>query len=124
VTDDGAEIRAAAEARARALAAGDRDALAALLHPRFRWTTHRGAVLTRAEYLDHNSGGALPWVSQTLDDVEVQVVDDRVGVLTAWVTDVVVRDGTEQAYRMRLTQTWVRTAAGWVCLAGHGGPLS
>ncbi|HET6532373.1 MAG TPA: nuclear transport factor 2 family protein [Actinoplanes sp.] len=118
------EVVAAAQARARALAAGDRAALTRLLHPQFRWTTHRGAVLDRAAYLEANTGSGLAWVSQQLDDVDVQVVDDRVAVLTAWVTDVVARDGPERTFRMRLTQTWVRTWDGWVCLAGHAGPTS
>ena len=119
-----AEVIAAAEARAEALAAGDRDALILLLHPRFRWTTHRGVVLDRESYVTGNTGGDLTWVSQTLGDVDVQVVDGRVAVLTAEVTDVVVRDGREQTFRMRLSQTWVRTAAGWVCLSGHAGPAT
>jgi hypothetical protein len=118
------EVVAAARARGRALAAGDRAALARLLHPRLRWTTHRGAVLDRAAYLDANTGGALTWVSQDLHDVDVQVVDGRVAVLTAWVTDVVIRDGERRTFRMRLTQTWVRTGDGWVCLSGHAGPTS
>ncbi len=118
-----AAVLAAARDRAAALERGDRAALLRLLHPRFRWTTHRGTVLDRDAYLAGNVGGDLTWVSQTLDDVDVQVVDDVVAVLTARVTDVVVRDGAEQAFRMRLSQTWVRDGAAWVCLAGHAGPV-
>lgn len=46
------------------------------------------------------------------------VVGDA-AVLTAAVTDDVTRDGRDLDFRVRLTQTWVRTAAGWQCLAGH-----
>jgi ketosteroid isomerase-like protein len=63
-------------------------------------------------------------VSQRLDDVDVQVAEDRVAVLTARVVDVVVRDGQRRTFGMRLTQTWLRTGDGWVCLAGHAGPTS
>ena len=97
-------------------------ALRRLLHPRLRWTTHRGTVLDREAYLDSNVGGELTWLSQSLDDVDVQVVGDRVAVLTALVTDMVVRGVVEQMFRMRLTQTWVRTETGWVCLSRHAGP--
>lgn len=119
-----AAVLAAARDRAAALARGDRPALLRLLHPSFRWTTHRGAVLDRDAYVAGNVGGALTWVSQTLDDVGIQVVDDAVAVLTALVTDVVIRDGAEQVFRMRLSQTWVRTGGAWVCLAGHAGPVT
>ena len=122
--DVAGEVLAAARARADALAAGDRAALGRLLHPQFRWTTHRGAVLDRDAYLAGNVDGGLTWRSQRLDDVDVQVAEDRVAVLTAWVTDLVVRDGEPQTFRMRLTQTWLRTGDGWVCLAGHAGPTS
>ena len=44
---------------------------------------------------------------------------DEAAVLTAAVTDEVTRDGRDLAFQLRLTQTWVRTAGGWRCLAGH-----
>lgn len=43
------ELRAAVRRRARALAAGEPDALEAVLHPLFRWTSHRGEVFDRAQ---------------------------------------------------------------------------
>ena len=62
------------------------------------------------------------WVEQTLQDVDVQVVGDGVAVLTALVVDVVNRDGSQETFRLRLTQTWVNTVDGWQCLSGHAGP--
>lgn len=47
------------------------------------------------------------------------VVAGDTAVLTAAVTDVVSRDGQDQTFHLRLTQTWVRTQGGWRCLAGH-----
>ena len=47
------------------------------------------------------------------------VVDGGTEVLTAGVTDEVTRNGREQSFRLRLTQTWVRASEGWRCLAGH-----
>lgn len=114
-------VAAAARARARALVAGDRRGLTDLLHPQLRWTTYDGKVLDRDAYLAGNVGGDLRWVDQLLDDVDVQVVDG-VAVLTAEVTDVVERHGRRETFRLRLTQTWTRSADGWRCLAGHAGP--
>jgi ketosteroid isomerase-like protein len=33
-----------------------------------------------------------------------------------WTT---LKGGRDHTFRVRLTQTWVRTAGGWRCLAGH-----
>jgi len=51
----------------------------------------------------------------------VQVLDAEQGLHLG---DEVVRDGEPQTFRMRLTQIWLRTGDGWVCLAGHAGPTS
>ena len=88
------EVAAAARRRAAALAAGDEAALRLLMHPGLRWRAQR------------------------LDGVTVIVSGDT-AVLTAAVTDEVCVEGREQAFRLRLTQTWVRTPTGWRCLAGH-----
>ncbi|MFK4088417.1 nuclear transport factor 2 family protein [Kribbella sp. NPDC020789] len=112
-----AEVIAAAEARAAALAAGDADTLRFWLHPRFRWTSHLGAQFDRESYLAANTGGSLRWSAQTLTDIEVTVVGTT-AVLRCVVTDSV--NGEE--FRMPMTQTWVWEAERWQCLAGHAGP--
>jgi ketosteroid isomerase-like protein len=112
------EVTAAAAQRAAALAAGDGAALRRLMHPGLRWTTFRGDVLGYEAYIAGNTGAGLRWRAQRLDDVTVTVVGDT-AVLTAAVTDEVTRDGQDQAFRLRLTLTWVRTPDGWRCLAGH-----
>jgi ketosteroid isomerase-like protein len=108
----------AARARAAALAARDEAALRRLMHPGLQWTTYRGNVLGYEEYIEGNTSGPLRWRAQRLSDVQVVVVGDT-AVLTAWVTDEVRRDGHDQVFTLRLTQTWVRTFDGWRCLAGH-----
>jgi uncharacterized protein DUF4440 len=112
------EVTEAALRRAAALAAGDEAALRLLMHPRLQWTNFRGEVLGYEEYITGNTRGTLRWRSQRLDEVAV-VVDGRTAVLTAAVTDEVTRNGREQSFRLRLTQTWVRAPEGWRCLAGH-----
>ena len=112
------EVTQAALRRAAALAAGDEAALRLIMHPGLRWTTFRGEVLGYEDYIAGNTRGDVRWRSQRLSDVTVTVVGDA-AVLTAAVTDEVTRDGHDVAFRLRLTQTWVRTADGWRCLAGH-----
>ena len=112
------EVAEAALRRAAALTAGDETALRLLTHPGLRWTTFRGEVLGYEDYIAGNTRGDLRWRSQRLFDVTVTVVGDA-AVLTAAVTDEVTRDGHDVTFRLRLTQTWVRTPGGWRCLAGH-----
>ena len=117
------EVTEAALRRAAALAAGDEAALRLLMHPRLQWTNFRGEVLGYEEYITGNTRGSLRWRSQRLDDIAV-VVDGGTAVLTAAVTDEVTRNGREESFRLRLTQTWVRTPEGWRCLAGHASEAS
>jgi len=112
------EVTAAALRRAAALVDADAAALRLLMHPALQWTTLRGEVLGYADYIAGNTSGDLRWRAQRLADVKVAVAGDA-AVLTAAVTDEVTRDGQDRSFYVRLTQTWVRTAEGWRCLAGH-----
>jgi ketosteroid isomerase-like protein len=112
------EVAEAALRRAAALGAGDEAALRQIMHPGLQWTTYRGQVLGYEDYIAGNTRGSLRWRSQRLEGITVVVVGDT-AVLTAAVTDEVCIEGREQALRLRLTQTWVRTREGWRCLAGH-----
>ena len=114
------EVRAAASARADALARGDTDALRALLHPGFAWTSHRGETFDRETYVRRNTGGEVRWSGQTLEDVEVVVVG-ATAVLRCTAVDRIEADGPA-VFRMPMTQTWVRSGGSWLCLAGHAGP--
>ena len=117
------EVAGAARRRAAALVARDEAALRRLMHPGLQWTTLRGEVLGFEDYIAGNTRGDLSWRAQRLDDVKVVVAADT-AVLTAAVTDEVSRDGRAQAFRVRLTQTWVRTPEGWRCIAGHASQLA
>jgi ketosteroid isomerase-like protein len=108
--------------RARALVNGDRARLMEMHHPLLRWTTYDGRVLSRDAYVAGNTADDLTWIDQSLTDIDVQVIDDTIAVLTAVATDIVERDGCRQSFRLRLTQCWVATDAGWRCVAGHAGP--
>ena len=113
-------VLAAAVARADALARGDADALRARLHPLFGWTSHRGDVFDRETYVRRNTGGDVRWHGQALEDVRVVVVGDT-AVLRCTAVDRIEADGP-QVFRMPMTQTWIRSGDGWLCLAGHAGP--
>lgn len=116
------QVVRAAEARASALAEGDAERLAELLHEEFHWTAHVGETYDREEYIRRNTGGHTVWRSQDLRDVEVVVVADT-AVLYAEVVDEVQSDtGGSETFRMPMTQVWVRQGGGWRCLAGHAGP--
>lgn len=118
---DADDVITAARARAAALADRDEPALQRLLHEEFVWSSHRGAVLGRADYLDSNLRGTLTWLRQELADVHLAVVGDT-AVLRCVVTDLVDAGDGPTTFTMPVTQTWVRTDLGWRCLAGHAGP--
>ena len=116
-----AEVSAAVQARAAALARGDAAALERLLHSAFRWTSHRGEQFDRSGYIEANIGGSLVWHEQRLEQLTVDIVEATAVVHCVVVDDVTTPAG-RASFRMPVTQTWVRTASGWECLAGHAGP--
>jgi ketosteroid isomerase-like protein len=120
-TTDAEQVLDAAQRRAAALVAADADALRDLMHPALQWTTFKGDVLSRDQYIAGNTEGGLVWRSQRLHGATVAVVGDT-AVVTALVIDEVHKDGRDQTLALRLTQTWVRAGSGWQCLAGHAGP--
>jgi hypothetical protein len=116
------QVIAAAEDRASALAAGDAERLARLLHEGFRWTSHTGETYSRSEYVHRNTKGHKIWRSQRLSGVEVLIVS-ATAVLHAEVTDELLGENDEpETFRMPITQVWVRQDDVWMCLAGHAGP--
>jgi hypothetical protein len=116
------DVLVAVRGRAEALAAGDPEGLSRWLHEQFVWTSHRGEVFDRATYVAANTH-ELSWRSQVIEDPQVTIVGGT-AVVVGTVRDVVEREGEVAVFVMRITQTWVRGAEGWRCLAGHAGPLS
>jgi len=118
---DEQEVIASAQQRAKALARRDAEELQRLMHSKLRWTTHLPVVLDCDAYIAGNTDGSLVWREQRLEQPTVAVVGDT-AVLATVVVDVVERDGRQETFRLRLTQTWVREAGVWQCIAGHAGP--
>jgi ketosteroid isomerase-like protein len=116
------EVLTAVRCRAEALSSGEPEQLRRWLHEDFVWTSHRGEVFGVAMYVEANTR-RLRWVSQEILDPQVTIAGDTAVVVGA-VRDVVEREGEPVVFTMRVTQTWIRSADGWQCLAGHAGPLA
>ena len=114
-------ILAATRRRSAALVARDADALRALHHPDFRFTTPRGDVRDRDAYVAGNTAGELVWRAQHLVEHEI-VLDGETAVLIGVVHDEFERTGEPGAHDMRLTLVWVKHDDDWVVLAAHAGP--
>jgi ketosteroid isomerase-like protein len=115
-------VLAAAHARADALARADAEALEALLHPAFAWTTHTGQTFERNAYVRRNTDGTTRWRAQHLGDPVVVVVGDTAVLRTTVTDEVEGTDGTTESSTMPMTQVWIRQAGAWRCLGGHAGP--
>ncbi|MFN8074896.1 MAG: nuclear transport factor 2 family protein [Kineosporiaceae bacterium] len=118
---DADDVLAAARARAAALAHRDEAALLDVLHEDYLWSSHRGTVQDRASYVEGNLRGRITWLRQDLDDAHVAVVGDT-AVLRCVARDLVDLGEGPVTFTMPVTQTWVREAGRWRCLAGHAGP--
>jgi hypothetical protein len=114
-------VLAASERRSAALVARDADALRALHHPGFRFTTPRGDVKDLAAYIEGNTAGELVWRAQHLVSHEI-VLAGEVAVLTGVMHDEFERAGVVGAHDMHVTFVWVLAGDAWVLLAGHAGP--
>lgn len=113
------QVRAAVSARAEALASGDFEALADLMHPECVWTPHAGLVLRRDEYIRRNTT-TVTWRAQQVD-VDAVVISEGTAVVVGSVSDTVVEDHEDAGYRMPITMVWVRDEH-WRMLAAHAGP--
>jgi ketosteroid isomerase-like protein len=114
-------VLAAARRRSAALVARDAQALRALHHPDFRFTTPRGDVRDRDQYIAGNTAGELVWRDQHLVAHEVVIHGDT-AVLVAVVHDAFDRGGIPGGHDMRLTLVWVKAGEDWIVLAAHAGP--
>jgi uncharacterized protein DUF4440 len=114
-------VLAATERRSAALVARDADALRALHHPSFRFTTPRGDVKDLDAYIAANTAGELVWRAQHLVSHELVVAGDT-AVLVGVMHDEFERAGEAGAHDMHVTFVWVLAGDAWVLLAGHAGP--
>ncbi len=97
----------------------------AILHPTFVQISTSGAYLGRAAYLDEWRTGFDPKVITYWDmrDQRITVIGDTalVRAVTRWVR---VNQGQAMVGMTLYTDTYVRTAAGWLCAQAHLSPVS
>ncbi|TLM82694.1 nuclear transport factor 2 family protein [Pseudarthrobacter sp. NamE2] len=115
------EVLDAALARADALRRRDGEQLRRLLHPQFRWVSHKGDHFDRDSYLKSNTEGQNTWHAQILEEPEITILGTA-AVLTCTVKDDVSNSAGRRHYRMPMTQVWVHEGT-WKLVAGHAGPL-
>jgi hypothetical protein len=115
------EVLDAALARADALRRRDGEELRRLLHPQFRWISHKGDHFDRDTYLESNVEGKNTWHAQILEEPEITILGTA-AVLTCMVKDDVSNGDGRNQYRMPMTQVWVYEET-WKLVAGHAGPL-
>ena len=118
-----AVLRLARE-RSHALVQKDAHTLDRILAPEFVYTNASGQVLDKAIYLAlYVESPDVQWLSQELDAVHVHVCDSA-AVLTCRVHDR-ARFGEQMLdARFQSTYLYVKTSAGWQCVAGHTGPAA
>ena len=98
---------------------GDAAALGALLANGFVSTSNTGEVHNKTEILDRLKSGALKLQTSKLDDLRVMVFGDAAVVVGHW-----QGKGTEKGKPFdeaeRFTDTWVKRAGQWRCVASQG----
>ncbi len=115
-------VESIARERSRALVARDIATLERILAPQFVYTNASGVLTDKQAYLARVGTPRVQWISQELSDVQVRVVGDT-AVLTAAVHDRATFDGEPLDARFRSTFVYVRSASGWICVAGHTSPV-
>ena len=97
----------------------------AILHPDFRAIYTAGNHIDRASYLKQWASGFDPAVIPYWDmrDQRINVVGDvaLVGATNRWIR---VRDGVESVGMTCYTDTYVRTAASWLCILAQLTPVA
>jgi hypothetical protein len=111
-------ILSLAERRGRALADRGWDAVAAQLHPAFRYVNANGVRLDRDGYLAFLADETVRWTAQILVGAEV-AADGPVAVLVATVVDDVLFEGRPARWEFVTSQTYIQPNGEWRYLAGH-----
>jgi Domain of unknown function (DUF4440) len=117
-----ADVVAAAERRAAALARQDWASLERELHSEFRYVNAEGRRLDRDGYLAFVRNGLFRWNEQRLEDIQVTVIGST-AVLTAQVHDDLQVGDERHELVFATTQTYVLEDGRWLYLAGHTGPI-
>jgi hypothetical protein len=106
-------------ARSACLVSRDGDALRALLHPDFVYTTSEGRLSGREDYIATTTAGDLHWQEQAFEDVQV-ASEGPVVIVTARVVDHLRWNHELVTWRFATTQVYVPAEDGRLLYrAGH-----
>lgn len=117
------EVVQLARRRSAAVVARDARTMEAILSAEYVYTNSLGKVLRKADYLRNMSDPDIIWKSQDLQVEEVLIRGDT-AVLVGTVHDVAKFGTMALDETFRTTHVFARTAAGWVCVAGHTSSIS
>jgi ketosteroid isomerase-like protein len=115
--DAAAAILALEKKWADAARIGNADAVAPLLDENFVTTDANGHSYNKVELLANLKGGK--WEYNAISEVEVNVFGDTAIATGAWAGKGVDGDGTRIDRHERWTDTWVKRAGKWRCVASH-----
>ena len=88
----------------------------------FTWTSPRGIVLAKSEDLAELKFGDSVVTSWVLDEMKVRVYGNA-AVVTGRSTIKVTHRGKEFSSQERWTDTWVKRAGRWQCVAAHSSEI-
>ncbi len=94
-----------------------------ILAPEYKFTTPEGVVWTRAQYLENLKSGDLAVISSTLEEIQVDVYGD-VAVCFGRATSKAQLKGKDISSQYRFTDTWIRRAGCWQCVADHSSEIA
>jgi len=84
----------------------------------YTWTESSGEVITKADEIAHLKDGKNLVDSFTLDKIKVRVYGDTAVVNSLW-TYKYTEEGKPRTVQDQCTDTWVKIAGRWQCVAGH-----
>jgi ketosteroid isomerase-like protein len=102
---------------AQAAKTGDAAAVRPMLAETFVTTDVSGHSYSKQELLQTLKGGK--WEYNAISDVKVRVYGDTAIATGGWAGKGIDGDGTRVERRERWTDTWVRIAGKWQCVASH-----
>ena len=82
-------------------------------------TNFDGSVGTKADFLKFLKSGESVMDSSTVDDMKVRIYGDAAVVTGRFTTVKELYQGKDLSGRYRLTDTWVKRAGRWQCVAEH-----
>ena len=94
-----------------------------ILADEYMFTNPEGAVWTKAQYIANLKSGDLMVLSSVLDEIKVRVYGDS-AVCFGRATGRAQLKGKDVSSQYRFTDTWVKRAGRWQCVADHSSVIA